>query len=385
MGQESVLSSIRKQYWIVKGTAAVKRVIKSCVICQRRKKRLSEQFMANLPETRLIPNKPPFTYVGVDYFGPLQVKQKRSTVKRYGCIFTCFTTRAVHIEISHSLDTDSMLNALRRFVSIRGCPEQIRSDRGTNFVSANKELMECMKQWSEERIDMFCSQRNIQWIFNPPSASHMGGVWERMIRSVRQIPRAVLKEQLVTDEVLLTVMAEAMNILNSRPLTRNSDSPLDLEPLTPNHLLHLRPSSSLPPGVFRKEDSYSNRAWRQAQYLANVFWRRWTKEYLPTLIERRKWNSPKENLKVGDVVLLADETYPRGQWPLAVVVEAGLSRDGYVRTVRVKTSSTVATKAKRNRKDEHKTSTTILTRPVTKLCVLEMDGQVIPDETSEVM
>ena len=383
IGQESVLSSIRKKFWIIKGRAAVKRVIKSCVNCQRIKAKLSEQFMANLPETRLTPNKPPFTYVGVDYFGPLQVKERRSKVKRYGCIFTCFTTRAVHIEIAHSLDTDSMLNALRRFISIRGCPEEIRSDRGTNFVSANKELSECIEQWNDERISMFCLQRSIRWIFNPPSASHMGGVWERMIRSVRQILRAVLREQLVTDEVLLTVMAEAMNILNSRPLTRNSDSPSDLEPLTPNHLLHLRPSPSLPPGVFCKEDLYSKRAWKQAQYLVNVFWRRWTKEYLPTLMERRKWNSPKENLKAGDVVLLADEAYPRGQWPLAVVVEAELSKDGYVRTVKVRTSSTVATRAKRKRNEECKTSTTVLTRPVTKLCVLEMDGEVIPEQTAE--
>ena len=142
-------------------------------------------------------------------------------------------------------------------------------------------------------------------------------------------------------------MAEAMNILNSQPLTRNSDSASDLEPLTPNHLLHLRPSPSLPLGVFGKDDLYCKRAWRQAQYLINVFWRRWTKECLPTLIERQKWNSPKENLKVGDIVLLADEGYPRGQWPLAVVVEAEASEDGYVRTVKVRSSCTVATRARK--------------------------------------
>ena len=382
MGQESVLSSIRKEYWVVKGRAAVKRVIRSCVMCQRRKARLGEQFMASLPQTRLTPDKPPFTFVGIDYFGPFLVKQRRCTVKRYGCIFTCFTTRAVHIEISHSLDTDSMLNALRRFISIRGCPEQIKSDRGTNFVSANKELKECMERWNEEQINTFCLQRKIKWTFNPPSASHKGGVWERMIRSVRQILRTVLKEQLVSDETLLTVMAETMNILNSRPLTRNSDSVSDLEPLTPNHLLHLRPSPSLPPGVFEKDDLYCKRAWRQAQYLANVFWRRWTKEYLPTLMERQKWNSPKGNLKVGDIVLLADEGYPRGQWPLAIVVEAEASEDGYVRTVKVRSSCTVATRARRLRTGKQESSTTILTRPVTKLCLLEMDGEGIQESTT---
>ena len=183
-----------------------------------------------------------------------------------------------------------------------------------------------------------------------------------------------MKEQIVTDEVVLTVMAEVMNILNSRPLTRNSDSPLDDEPITPNHLLHLRPTTALPPGLFNKEDLNSKRAWRQAQYLAGLFWRRWTKEYLPTLFERKKWTVPRRNMKVGDLVLLADETFPRGQWPLGLITEVLTSRDGYVRTVRVKTSSSVSTKAKPQRKGEYKVSSTILTRPVHKLCFLELDS-----------
>lgn len=112
MGLESVLSSLRKEFWIVKGRTAVRRVVRSCINCQRRKARLGEQFMANLPQSRLTPHQPPFTRVGVDYFGPLQVKRGRSVVKRYGCLFTCLTTRAVHIEIAHSLDTDSIINAL---------------------------------------------------------------------------------------------------------------------------------------------------------------------------------------------------------------------------------------------------------------------------------
>jgi hypothetical protein len=139
MGQESVLSSLRKEFWIVKGRTAVRRVVRSCISCQRGKARLGEQFMANLPQSRLMPHQSPFTRVGVDYFGPLQVKQGRSVVKRYGCLFTCMTTRAMHIDIAHSLDTDSMINALRRFISIRGCLEEIKSDNGTNFVGADKE------------------------------------------------------------------------------------------------------------------------------------------------------------------------------------------------------------------------------------------------------
>ena len=332
--------------------------------------------MANLPKERLTSDKPPFTFVGVDYFGLLEVKQGRSHVKRYRCLFTCLTMRVVHIEVAHFLDTDSMINALRRFISIRGCPEQIRSDRGTNFTSAERELKEAIEGWNQQKINSFCGQKMIEWIFNPPAASHMGGIWERMIRSVRQILRAMLKEQVVSDEVLSTVLAEVTNILNSRPLSRNSDSPLDEQPLTPNHLLHLRPCPSVPPGVFDKDDLSCRRAWRQAQYLANLFWRRWTREYLPTLLDRKKWTEPKRNLQIGDLVLVADETFSRGKWPLGRVVEVIASRDGWVRAAKVKTSATVATCAKRRYRREPVTaaSTTILTRPVTKLCFLEMDG-----------
>ena len=274
MGQETVLSILRERYWVVKGRSAVRRVLKRCLECQKRNNRPSEQLMADLPEERITPYKPPFTFVGVDYFGTLEVKQRRSRVKRYGCIFQCLAVRGVHIGIAHSLDTDSMINALRRFISVRGCPESIRSDCGTNFTSADKELKDAIEEWNQQKVENFCPQRGIQWIFNPPGASHFGGVWKRMIRSTRQVLRALLKEQLVSDEVLLTVMAEATNILNSRPLTRNSDDASDDQPLTPNHLSKLRPCPILPPGIFDEDDLHSQRRWRQAQYMANIFWKR---------------------------------------------------------------------------------------------------------------
>ena len=108
-------------------------------------------------------------------------------IKRYGCLFTCLTTHAVHIEIAHPLDTDSMINALRRLISVRGYAEQIRSDQVSNFIKADKELKEATEEWNEHKINNFCRQKRIEWIFNPPSESHMGGKWEQMIRSVRRI------------------------------------------------------------------------------------------------------------------------------------------------------------------------------------------------------
>ena len=94
--------------------------------------------------------------------------------------------------------------------------------------------------------------------------------------------------------------------MNSRPLTKVSDDSNDLEALTPNHLLLLRPGTSLPPGVFRQSDLYSRRRWRQAQYLSNVFWRRWLKEYLPELQRRQKWLKPKRNFTPGYIENIVD-------------------------------------------------------------------------------
>ena len=329
--------------------------------------------MVELPKERVTPGDPPFMYVGIDCFGPLEVKQGRSHVNRYGCLFTCLTMRALHIEIFHLLSAGSMINAIRRFISVQGCPKEIPSDNGTNFARADKELRNAVEQWDHHKISNFCVQREIKWKYNPPAASHMGGVWERMVQTTKRVLKSLLKEQIVTDEVLATVMAEAVNIVNSRPLTRNSDSDLDDRPLTPNHLLHLRPTPSLPPGLFVKEDLHCRPVWRQAQYLRGVFWRRWSNEYLPTLMERQKWRSRKENIKVGDLVLLADENYPRGEWPIARVWEVVADDDGCVRVAKVKTASMVATHAKRQRHGEVKTSTVVLTRPVTSLCHLEME------------
>ena len=204
-------------------------------------------------------------------------------MKRYGVIFTCLAMRAVHLEISHSLDTNSFILALRRLIARRGQVKEIRSDNGTNFVGGEKELCVMIESWNQAAIHQSLIQKGITWIFNPPSASHYGGVWERLIRSTRKIIGGLVKEQNLDDESLQTLMCEAESIINGRPLTTVSNDPRDLEPLTPNHLLLLRQDTPLPPGILEKNDTLSRRRWRQVQYLADVFWKRWKKEYLPLL------------------------------------------------------------------------------------------------------
>ncbi|XP_071494941.1 uncharacterized protein [Diadema antillarum] len=181
----------------------------------------------------------------------------------------------------------------------------------------------------------------------------MGGIWERVIRAVRRILSGLLKEQLVTDEALTTLMTEVEAILNARPLTQLSMDSNDDEPLTPNHLLLLRQNPSLPPGAFSKEDSYHRRRWRQVQHLADQFWKRWVKEYLPLLQVRQRWAKPKRNFAIGDLVLLADDSSSRGHWPMGKVVSTYPDKNGLVRQVEVRVG------AKHYR------------RPISKLCLLE--------------
>ena len=184
--------------------------------------------MADLPESRVLPDKPPFTSVGVDYFGPFQVRRGRSLVKRYGVIFTCLAIRAVDLEVAHCLDTDSFLLALQRFIARRGQVKEIFSDNGTNFTSGERELRDAISYWNKEKIHNSLLQKNIKWSFNLPYGSHFGGIWERCIRTVRKILQALLREQIIDDERLLTLMCEVESIMNGGSITTVSGDPNDL-------------------------------------------------------------------------------------------------------------------------------------------------------------
>ena len=337
---------------------AIRKVLSKCIICCRLSALPVHQQMADLPPERIVPDEPPFTRVGVDCFGPFEVKSRRSMAKRYGVLFTCLAIRAVHIEVASSLDTDSFINALRHFIARRGQVRELRSDNGTNFVGAEREQRKAMEQWNQEQIHGVMLQKKIQWSFNLPAGSHHGGVWERLIRSVRKVLSSTLRVQNLDEESLHTVFCEIEAILNSRPITKASLDPNDLEALTPNHLLLLKTSPTLPPGVFQPTDIYAHRRWKQVQYMSDLFWRRWIKEYLPQLQERQRWTGVKRNLVVGDLVIIMDSTAPRNSWPVGRVIQTFPDRRGFVRQVRVKTRSSC------------------LDRPITKLCLLQESEDV---------
>jgi len=204
-GRNHMLSRPRQRYWIPGVSGSIRKILARCVVCRRLHGAAGQQQMADLPEDRVSSEEPPFSHVGVDYFGPFEVKRGRSLVKRYGVIFTCLAIRAVHIEVASSLDTDSCINALRRFISRRGQVSHIRSDNGTNFVGTERELRETLAAVNHQKIQKALLQSGVKWSFNTPAASHHGGTWERIIRMVRQVLNSVLHQQSVDDEGLQTV------------------------------------------------------------------------------------------------------------------------------------------------------------------------------------
>ncbi|XP_053381691.1 uncharacterized protein LOC123540987 [Mercenaria mercenaria] len=358
-------------FWIVNLNSRVSSYISGCVVCKRLRGTTQVQKMADLPIDRLQP-APPFTYSGVDYFGPWYVREGRKQLKRYGAIFTCLLCRAVHIEVASSLDTDSFINALRRFLSIRGPIRVLRSDRGTSFIGAARELREAVSEMDDDRVSQYLLESNCDYVVfktNVPSASHMGGVWERQIRSVRNVLSSLMYQNgsQLDDEGLRTFMCEAAAVVNSRPLTvENLNDPLSLDPLTPNHLLTMKSSVVLsPPGQFEKSNLYSRKRWRRVQYLADEFWSRWRKEFLQNLQARSKWVKPEQNLSVGDVVLVKDDNVPRCQWSLGRVSQAEPDQDGLVRKVTVAVGDSSLGKDGRRNKP-----LTLLERPIHKLVLL---------------
>ncbi|KAJ7997224.1 hypothetical protein DPEC_G00226750 [Dallia pectoralis] len=244
-GPERVFAEMRRTFWILRGREAIRRFQHSCTDCRRWKSRPVVPKMADLPAARQRLCKPVFYSTGTDCFGPFQVKLGRRLEKRWGIIFKCLTTRAVHLDILNNLSTDSFLMAFRRFIARRGTPSEIFSDQGTNFRGGERELHEAFKDLSPDLQAQLAGQK-VSFHFNPPALPHFGGVWEREIRSVKTALYTTVGAQPVAEEVLRTVFIEVEGILNSKPLGYVSSDVTDLDPVTPNLLLMGRLDGSFP-------------------------------------------------------------------------------------------------------------------------------------------
>ena len=325
-GVEHVFNHVSEKIWIVRGRAEVKHCTIKCPLCHRRRVRPMTQRMSDLPSVRLRGIDSPFHHVGLDYVGRNRVE------KQYICLFTCVHARAVHLEVAHSLDTDSCIMALRRFQARLGNPTQICSDNGCNFVGAERELREALAALDQRRIADELAPRGVRWNFNPPAAPWFGGAWEALVKSTKRTMKVIFGEVLTVDEVFVTVIAEAESLLNLRPLVYGGSSSSSTD-------VSARTSANLAPGEFVERDMSLRRRWRHSQFLVDQLWHRWRREYVPQLAQRIKWRTIKRNLCQGDLVLLVEENVPRGRWLLGRVLAPIASAHGLIRTAEVTTKS----------------------------------------------
>ena len=328
-------------YYLEKGSKSLKDFIKNCVICRRLRASCETQIMADLPRDRTV-EAAPFTNIGIDVMGPWLVTDGKSTRansgsrKLWALVITCLYSRAVHIEPLPSLDTYAFQNSFRRFQSIRGPCELIRSDRGTNFIGAANDL-------NFVDISNIFVNNNCRWEFNPAHASHFGGVWERKIGQIkRSLDASILltsNRKLTADE-FYTLLQEAAYIVNCTPLWNISDDPNDPQPLSPAKLLTLKEPSFVSTQEFDHSDllSYGKKRWRRVCFLSNMFWTNWRKFYLQNLQTRKKWINRNKNVSVGSVVLLKDKTVKRNHWPTGIIEDVKYSTDNLIRSVTVKTA-----------------------------------------------
>ena len=356
-----VANELMKTYHVMGGKRTVKHYIRSlCMTCRNRNANPAAQLMAPLPMARVEAGNRPYTNTAVDYFGPVLIKQGRNELKRYGCIFTCLATRAIHLEVAEDLTTEAFLMAYRRFLALTGEATRVMfSDNGSNFVGAYAELRRGLTRLNKNRITASMACRGVNWKFNPPLASHQGGIWESMIRLVRKTMVSLMEDErlrTLTDKGLETLFREVQLILNSRPITRVSSDPSDPRALSPLSILTGYLDPVLPPDVFIRSDGMRS-SWRASQLYAEEFWKRWSMEYLTLLQKRMKWLQPQRNFKIGDFVLVhGGDTMLRWSYEKAIVVDVFPDKFGQVRRVSVRDAS-------------GKT----YDRDVRKLCLLEGD------------
>ena len=350
-GVKDTLTELRSKYWIVKGRSFVNKLLQRCVVCSRiHGKPFLSPRSPSLPGFR-VQESPPFSYTGVDFAGPLYVKSGEGKV--WICLYTCCSSRAVHLEVVPDLTAEAFIRCFRRFVARRGIPRKIISDNGKTFKAAIKTISKIVK---DPVVQGFLIDRRVQWTFNLERAPWWGGLFERMVGLMKRCLKKSIGQAKVTLDELTTIVAEVEITLNSRPLTYLYAEELE-EPLTPSHLLVGRRLYNLPDpscGV-DKDPTYREKAshatlTRRMKYLGTMlqhFWLRWKREYLTELREHHRYGrlgastNHHDIVRVGDIVTVYDKNTPRAFWKLARVMQLIPGKDGIIRgaVIRVGSSS----------------------------------------------
>lgn len=325
-----------------------------------------------LPTQRITISSRPFIHTGMDLCGPIKLRLSKTRgskiYKGYIILFICMSVKAVHLEPVTDLTSEAFLMSFQRFVSHHGKPSDLYSDCGTNFVGAEKilkkEEIEYLKA-IQSTVMNHLTNEGITFHFNPPHAPSFGGLWESNIRRIKHhLYRAIGDKAMAYDE-LATILARIQAILNSRPLLPMSDDPEDFTYITPGHFLIGEALTSIPESpVLHKPESLTNR-YRSMLKRVQTFSAHFQKHYFHTLQQRPKWLKERENLKVGDLVLIKEELLPPLKWSMGRIIKTMPGKDGLVRVCEIKTIHGY------------------FTRPITKLAPLPIEEHNSIVETPE--
>lgn len=361
-GAQQLLACVRQRFWPVSGGVVAKQIVHNCVRCFKAHPISYNPLMGNLPPERLQFNTPAFYNTGLDYAGPILIKDRSTRnakmIKSYICLFVCLVTKAIHLELVTDLTTKSFLSTFKRFIARRGKPCTLSSDNAKTFVGANNELRELYKfvktSDTQKCVSKYLTDKGIVWKFIIPRAPHQGGMWESGVKSTKFHLKRVLGNTSLDFEGLSTVLTQIESVLNSRPISALSSDPEDFLPLTPGHFLIGRPLCCLPEKDLLSTAENRLTLYQRGQRLTQQFWRRWSLEVVPELQRRGKWFSHLPDLiKVDSLVLIREDNTPPNAWVLGRVLEIHRGSDSVIRSATLRLPGGHTTK-----------------RPVHKLCVL---------------
>lgn len=353
-------SIIKDRFVLLQGRNQIRKTIHKCTQRKCVDPRQLGQQEAPLPSLRT-DDPSPFKSVSVDLFGPMIVHHKCDfqdcphprTEKVHGALFTCFHSRAVHLEVINSASTESFLNAFRLFVARRGSPTTMYSDNAKGFKAASKEVRALYRSIKWSKVLQEGTKKNIEWFFSTERAPHQNGLCERLVRTVKTPLRISIGAAMLTRSQLALVMTEIEAIVNNRPLCVTSNDPSDLTPITPMELINGRKLDQLPDPNNRINVTNFAHLWRKRQSILNQFWKRWHNDYLMSQNIRRIWKNPTSENLMDKLVLIREDSLSRNEWKIARIIETIPSKDGLIRNVVVRTS------------------TSTLRRPVQKLALFE--------------
>ena len=344
IGAQGLLYSIRQKFWILSGRSLCKQIVFKCSRCFRSNPKPGSYMMGSLPKTRTELNRA-FVNVGLDYAGPFTIKtsptRKSTTMKSWVCLFVCFGTKAVHLELVSSLSSECFIAALKRFLGRRGLCQNIYSDNATTFTGAYKDLKEIasfvQRESEKKELQSFFDDNMIKWNFIPPYAAHFGGLWEAGIKSVKTHMKKILNTKILTYEEFSTVLIQIEAVLNSRPICQVSEDASDPIALSPGHFLIGEPLTTLQEFDIQEKKENLLKRWQLVTQMTQHFWNRWSKEYISTLHNRSKWLKDGKSLQVGELVLIRDEKLPPMTWLTGIIETLHTGKDNKTRVVTIRT------------------------------------------------